>query len=38
MFTFIILMCGLRIVAVPAGLVAAALSKVRHDEDSVEQE
>ncbi len=36
-FTFIILMCGLGIVAVPAGLVAAALSKVRHDEDSVEQ-
>ena len=35
-FTFVILMCGLGIVAVPAGLVAAALSKVRHDEDQAE--
>ena len=32
-FTFIILMCGLGIVAVPAGLIASALSKVRRDED-----
>ena len=32
-FTFFILMCGLGIVAVPAGLIAAALSKVRQDED-----
>lgn len=32
-FTFVILMCGLGIVAVPAGLVSAALSKVRRDED-----
>ena len=29
LFTFVILMCGLGIVAVPAGLVAAALSQVR---------
>ena len=33
LFTFVILMCGLGIVAVPAGLVAAALSKVRQNED-----
>ena len=33
LFTFVMLMCGLGIVAVPAGLVAAALSKVRQDED-----
>ena len=32
-FTFIILMCGLGIVAVPAGLISAALSKVRRDEE-----
>ena len=32
LFTFLILMCGLGIVAVPAGLVAAALSKVREEE------
>ena len=32
LFTFIILLCGLGIVAVPAGLVAAALSKVSMDE------
>ena len=32
-FTFVILMCGLGIVAVPAGLISAALSKVRRDED-----
>ncbi len=35
-FTFVILMCGLGIVAVPAGLVAAALSKVRRDEEEAE--
>ena len=33
LFTFVILMCGMGIVAVPAGLVAAALSKVRENED-----
>ena len=33
LFTFVILMCGLGIVAVPAGLIAAALSKVLQDED-----
>ena len=32
-FTFLILMCGLGVVAVPAGLISAALSKVRRDED-----
>ncbi|NND81303.1 MAG: ion transporter [Gammaproteobacteria bacterium] len=32
LFTFLILMVGLGIVAVPAGLVASALSKVREDE------
>ena len=31
LFTFVILMCGLGIVAVPAGLVAAALSQVRRE-------
>ena len=31
LFTFLILMCGLGIVAVPAGLVAAALSQVRRE-------
>ena len=36
LFTFVILMCGLGIVAVPAGLVAAALSKVRQKEDQEE--
>ncbi len=35
-FTALILMCGLMIVAVPAGLLAAALSKIRHDEDREE--
>ena len=34
LFTFTILMLGLGIVAVPAGLVASALSKVREDEDN----
>ncbi len=32
LFTFVILMCGLGIVAVPAGLVAAALSQVRRQD------
>ena len=32
-FTFVVLMCGLGIVAVPAGLVSAALSQVRRDEE-----
>ena len=32
-FTFVILMCGLGVVAVPAGLVAAALTKVLDDEE-----
>ena len=32
LFTFIILLCSLGIVAVPAGLVAAVLSKVSMDE------
>ena len=36
LFTFIILMCGLGVVAVPAGLVAAALSKVVEDEKRAE--
>ena len=31
-FTFVVLMCGVGIVAVPAGLVSAALTQVRHDE------
>lgn len=33
LFTFLILMCGLGVVAVPAGLIAAALSKVLQEED-----
>ena len=32
-FTFVVLMCGLGIVAVPAGLVSAALSQVRRNEE-----
>ena len=36
LFTFIILMCGLGIVAVPAGLVAAALSQVRREKSEGE--
>ena len=32
-FTFVVLMCGLGIVAVPAGLVSTALSKVRREEE-----
>ncbi|MCY4590721.1 MAG: ion transporter [Alphaproteobacteria bacterium] len=36
LFTFVILMCGLGIVAVPTGLVAAALSKVRQNEEREE--
>ena len=34
LFTFLILICGMGIVAVPAGLIAAALSKVVREEDS----
>ena len=37
-FTFVVLMCGLGIVAVPAGLVSAALSQVRRDEEEEETE
>jgi len=33
-FTFFILMIGLGIVAVPAGLIASALSKARAEEDT----
>jgi len=33
LFTFVILMYGLGVVAVPAGLVATALSRVRQEED-----
>ena len=36
LFTFVILMCGLGIVAVPAGLVAAALSQVRREKSEGE--
>ena len=36
LFTFVVLMCGLGIVAVPAGLVAAALSRIRQNEDREE--
>lgn len=36
LFTFVILMCGLGIVAVPAGLVAAALSQVRREKSQSE--
>jgi voltage-gated potassium channel len=32
-FTFFVLMVGLGVVAVPAGLVASALSKARSEED-----
>ena len=32
-FTFVVLICGLGIVAMPAGLVAAALLRIRHDEN-----
>ncbi len=32
-FTFVVLMAGLGIVAVPAGLIASALAKVRRDEE-----
>ena len=38
LFTFIVLMCGLGVIAVPAGLIAAALSKVRRDEDREKNE
>ena len=32
LFTFIILVCGLGITAVPAGLIASTMFKVRQDE------
>ena len=32
LFTFIILVCGLEITAVPAGLIASTMFKVRQDE------
>ncbi len=35
LFTFVMLMCGLGIVSVPAGLLATALSQVRRDEHNV---
>ena len=38
LFTFVILMCGLGIVAVPAGLVAAALSQVRREKSRSESQ
>lgn len=38
LFTFVILMCGLGIVAVPAGLVAAALSQVRREKTEGESQ
>ena len=34
LFTFMILICGMGIVAVPAGLIAASLSKVVREDDS----
>lgn len=37
-FTFVILMCGLGVVAVPAGIVSAALSKVIRGEDKKKQD
>lgn len=37
LFTFVILMCGLGVVAVPAGLVAAALSKVLENEERMKE-
>lgn len=37
-FTFIILIIGLGIVAIPAGLLASALNKVRRDEEEVVDE
>ncbi|MCY4300198.1 MAG: ion channel [Aestuariivita sp.] len=33
LFTFVILMCGLGVFAVPARLVATALSRMRQEED-----
>ncbi|MDE0306463.1 MAG: ion transporter [Albidovulum sp.] len=38
LFTFVILMCGLGIVAVPSGLLAAALTRVRQDEENSESD
>ena len=32
-FTFLILMLGIGIVAIPAGLIAAALTRVRREDD-----
>ena len=37
LFTFVILMCGLGIVAVPAGIVSSALSRVVRNEDQKEE-
>lgn len=37
-FTFVVLMIGLGIVAVPAGVIASALTKVRSDEQREEQD
>jgi len=37
-FTFIVLMVGLGVVAVPAGLISSALSKVRFDENNNKEE
>ena len=36
-FTFVILMCGLGVVAVPAGIVSSALSRVVRNEDQKEE-
>ena len=35
-FTFVVLVVGLGVVAVPAGLVASALSQARDIEDDIE--
>ena len=37
LFTFVILMCGLGVVAVPAGIVSSALSRVVRNEDQKEE-
>lgn len=37
-FTFIILIIGLGIVSIPAGLIASAFGKVRRDEDALKEE
>ena len=36
LFTFVILMCGLGVVAVPAGIVSSALSRVVRNEEREE--